>query len=134
MTSFIDTIDAFALMKESRFHKNWQTEDVYNYILTPMGLNQYLLLRDSKGDPISFCTWACPTDLEVEFYQKMQRFPINGFKSKGKNVWIIDFISKKGYTLKGVRFVWNYFNQKNVYDIRWVRLEKLKIGWIKSKG
>jgi len=87
-------------------------------------------MRDHRGYPVAFCTWAFPTDMEIDFYQKMQRFPIGAYKSQGKNAWVIDFIAKKGYTLKGVRFFWKNFNQNNIYNVKWLRIEKMKIGWI----
>ena len=130
MSRYADLGDAFTLMKESHLHKHWNAEDIHQCILTPMDLDQYKIMRDHRGYPVAFCTWAFPTDMEIDFYQKMQRFPIGAYKSQGKNAWVIDFIAKKGYTLKGVRFFWNNFNQNNIYNVKWLRIEKMKIGWI----
>jgi len=130
MSRYADLGDAFTLMKESHLHKHWNAEDIHQCILTPMDLDQYKIMRDHRGYPVAFCTWAFPTDMEIDFYQKMQRFPINAYKSQGKNAWVIDFIAKKGYTLKGVRFFWKNFNQNNIYNVKWLRIEKMKIGWI----
>ena len=95
-----------------------------------MDCDQYKIMRDHRGYPVAFCTWGFPTDDEIRLYQETQRFPVSGYKSQGKNAWVIDFIAKKGYTLKGVRFFWKNFNQNNIFNVKWLRIEKMKIGWI----
>lgn len=130
MSRYADLGDALTLMMDSSLHQHWITEDIHQCILTPMDCDQYKIMRDHRGYPVAFCTWGFPTDDEIKLYQETQRFPISGYKSQGKNAWVIDFIAKKGYTLKGVRFFWKNFNQNNIFNVKWLRIEKMKVGWI----
>jgi len=133
MTSFVDLIDVLILMKGSRFHKDWNAELIHEGILGPMAYGKYKVLRNTEGDAVAFFTWAMPTEKELNDYYRNMDLPNSAYKSEGKDVWIIDFISKKGYTLKSVRFVKKYFCDRNINMIKWFRVEHMRIGWIKSK-
>ena len=61
-----------------------------------------------------------------------QKFPIEGYKSQGKDVWMIDFISKKDYTLKGVKHFRYFFKKKGYQVAFWLRQRNKKLGFVKS--
>ena len=121
-------------MKGSKLHKNWNAEHIQDAILTPMAYSKYTLLRNTEGDAVAFFTWALPTEEEVLDYKTRMIFPNSGYKSEGKDLWIIDFVCKKCYTLKSVRFVKKYFKDRNINKMQWFRIEHMRIGYIKSKG
>ena len=121
------------IMQTSDIHKTWGPEEIDRCIVTPLELSQYSIITENN-EPVVFGTWGFPTESQIEEYLKTQKFPIEGYKSKGKDVWMIDFISKKDYTLKGVKY-FKYLLQNKGYDKAiWFRLRTLKIGWHKLKG
>ena len=121
------------IMQTSDIHKTWGPEEIDRCIVTPLKLSQYSIITENN-EPVVFGTWGFPTESQIEEYLKTQKFPIEGYKSKGKDVWMIDFISKKDYTLKGVKY-FKYLLQNKGYDKAiWFRLRTLKIGWHKLKG
>ena len=97
------------LMKGSRLHKDWNAEYIHEGILAPMAYGKYKVLRNTEGDAVAFFTWAMPTEKELNTIIETWTYLTVLIKVKAKDVWIIDFISKKGYTLKSVRFVKKYF-------------------------
>jgi hemolysin-activating ACP:hemolysin acyltransferase len=128
MSRYADLGDVLFLMQQSSFHKNWNAEQIDRCIYTPMKYGQYGIIRNDKGFPVVFGTWAYPTQEEVNFYLRFKNFPTSGFKSQGKKVWMIDFISKKGYTLKGVKFFRDLFKGQGHYECLWLRMRNNKIG------
>ncbi len=49
-----------------------------------------------------------------------------------KDVWMIDFISKKDYTLKGVKHFRYFFKKKGYQVAFWLRQKNKKLGFVKS--
>ena len=134
MSNVVDLLDIMILMKGSAIHKDWNAEIIYAGILCPMAYGKYKVLRNTEGDAVAFFTWALPTEQEVLDYKNKMDLPNSAYKSEGKDLWIIDFVCKKGYTLKSVRFVKKYFKDRNINKMQWFRIAKKRIGWIQSKG
>ena len=134
MSLYQDLGDALILMQVSPLHSNWGTEQICRCVLTPIDCGQYGIMRDERGFPVVFGTWATPTEDQINEYLHYQEFPIEGYIAKEKSVWMIDFISKKDYTLKGVRYFKKLLREKGFDKCLWLRLNSMKIGWHRVKG
>ena len=95
MSNFVDLLDIIILMKGSAIHKDWNAKIIHEGILCPMAYGKYKVLRNTEGDAVAFFTWALPTEEEVLDYKKRMDLPNSAYKSEGKDLWIIDFVSKK---------------------------------------
>ena len=126
-----DLRDALKIMQTSDIYKTWGPEEIDRCIVTPLELSQYSIITENN-EPVVFGTWGFPTEEQIEEYLKTQRFPIEGYKSQGKNVWMIDFISKKDYTLKGVKHFRYFFKRKGYQVAFWLRQRNKKLGFVKS--
>jgi len=128
-----DLRDALKIMQTSAIHKTWGPEEIDRCIVTPLELSQYSIITENN-EPVVFGTWGFPTEKHIEEYLETQKFPIEGYKSQGKDVWMIDFISKKDYTFKGVRYFKYLLDNKGYNKALWFRVNNLKISWHKWKG
>ena len=131
MSKYEDLRDILILMQYSDLHETWNVEEICRCILVPVMLNQYQVIRN-ENEIVVFGTWGFPDKKQIDEYFKTGVFPHDGYKGKGKDVWMIDFISKKDYTLKGVKH-FRYFFKKKVYQVAfWLRQKNKKLGFVKS--
>ena len=112
-----DYHDAMELVRTSEHHKDWDDDLIMKYIEEPLGIRQYKILRDDDMIPLMFATWA-----------------VNGYKGGGKNIWIVDFIAKKGYTRKGFVALKKAFMRSGYRKAFWFRPETNKLGWHEVTG
>jgi len=129
-----DYHDAMELVRTSEHHMDWNDDLIRRYIEEPLGIRQYKLLRDDDMIPLMFATWAFPSKEQVEEYHKTQYFPKDGYKGGGKDIWIVDFIAKKGYTRKGFVALKKAFMRSGYRKAFWFRPETNKLGWHNLKG
>ena len=87
--------------------------------------NQYQIIR-LEHELVMFGTWGFPNKKQLDEYLETGEFPHGGYQGGGKDVWMIDFISKKDYTLKGVRYFKQYFNEKGYRKVSWLRVRNNK--------
>tara|TARA_R100000234_G_scaffold56764_2_gene34260 strand:- start:5717 stop:6112 length:396 start_codon:yes stop_codon:yes gene_type:complete len=120
--------DIMYLINTSELHKTWRMEEIKRCVMTPMLLDQYKILKDNN-DPVMFVTWGFPNHEQVNTYISTKHFPQEGYDGKGENVWVVDFISKKDYTLKGMKFLKYYFRNQGYKCGYWLRQTKPKIGF-----
>ena len=81
-----------------------------------------------------FATWAFPSDEQVDEYVGTKYFPVDGYKGGGKDVWLVDFIAKKGYTRIGFLVLKRMFMRSGFKKAFWFRPETEKLGWHIVKG
>ena len=128
MNKFKDLQDVLIFMLESPLHRTWRVQEICRCVLLPILLDQYKIIYENKK-PVVFGTWGFPKDKHIEKYLKTLEFPKHGYAGGGKNVWMIDFISKKDYTLKGVRYFKQYINEKGYRKVSWLRVRNNKYSW-----
>jgi len=107
---------------------------IQNYIEKPLGIRQYKIMRDDLHEPVMFATWAFPSDEQVDEYVGTKYFPVDGYKGGGKDVWLVDFIAKKGYTRIGFLVLKRMFMRSGFKKAFWFRPETEKLGWHTVKG
>jgi len=129
-----DYTDAMEMVKQSEFHNWWDDKLIQKYIERPLGIMQYKIIRSVIQEPLVFATWGFPSEKQVEYYVKNSEFPVDAYKGGGKNVWVIDFIAKKGYTRMGFKVLRKAFTRSGYQKAFWFRPEKKKLGWHTWKG
>jgi hemolysin-activating ACP:hemolysin acyltransferase len=125
-----DIEDIIYLIRSSDYHNWWGREYFIDLIKTPYSLGQYAVIR--KGHkPICFATWAFPSEDQVKEYLLDHRFPAEGFYGKGKDPWLIDFISVGGRrnTALGFRKLKSVLSKKGYCQAFWFRTETSKLGF-----
>ena len=125
-----DIEDIIYLIRSSDYHNWYSKEDFTDMIKTPYSLQQYLIVRDGAR-PICFATWAFPSADNIKDYLLDHRFPKDGFYGKGKDPWIIDFISLGGRrnTTIGFRTVKSMLLEKGYKSFFWFRPQTSKLGF-----
>jgi|TARA_R100000700_G_scaffold32094_1_gene39313 hemolysin-activating ACP:hemolysin acyltransferase len=130
MSKFKDLQSVLIFMLDSPLHKTWTVEEICRCILLPILLDQYKIIYE-KGKPVVFGTWGFPKQEHIDKYLKTLKFPRYGYDGGGKNVWMIDFIAEKDYTLKGVRYFKYFFTEKGYNKVSWLRVRNKKLSWHK---
>ena len=131
MSKYEDLRDILILMQYSDLHKTYNLEQICRCILVPVMLNQYQIIR-CQDDAVVFGTWGFPDEKHLDAYLKTGEFPHDGYEADGKDVWMIDFISKRDYTLRGEKH-FRYFFKRKGYEIAfWLRQRNKKLGFVKS--
>ena len=133
MSKYEDLRDILILMQYSDLHKTYNLEQICRCIVVPVMLNQYQIIR-LEHELVMFGTWGFPNKKQLDEYLETGEFPHGGYQGGGKDVWMIDFISKKDYTLKGVRYFKKLLTEKGFDKCLWLRLNSMKIGWHRVKG
>ena len=129
-----DHEDAMHMVEYSEHHKNWSDEMIQKYIEKPLGIRQYKIMKDEFYKPLVFATWGFPTDKQVDEYVGTLHFPVDGYKGGGKDLWLVDFIAKKGYTRIGFLVLKRMFMRSGYKKAFWFRPETEKLGWHMLKG
>ena len=133
ISKYEDLRDILILMQYSNLHKDWNTEDICKCILVPVMLNQYKVVR-KKNELVMFASWAFPTDKQVDEYVRKLSFPHEGYQGDGKDIWLVDFIAKKGYTRIGFLILKKMLTKMGFRKAFWFRPETKKLGWHTWKG
>ena len=129
-----DYRDAIDMVQYSEHHRNWDDKMLQKYIERPLGIMQYKIIRNDIHEPLVFATWGFPTDKQVNSYFGSKYFPVDGYKGGGKDVWLVDFIAKKGYTRIGFLVLKKMFMRSGHRRAFWFRPETEKLGWHIVKG
>jgi hemolysin-activating ACP:hemolysin acyltransferase len=129
-----DYEDALEMVQQSEFHNWWDDNLIQKYIEKPLGIRQYKIMRNDLHEPLVFATWGFPNENQVKSYIKDRYFPVDGYKGGGKDVWVIDFIAKKGYTRMGFLALRKAFARSGYAKAFWFRPEAKKLGWHTWKG
>ena len=129
-----DYEDALEMVQQSEFHNWWDDNLIQKYIEKPLGIRQYKIMRNNLHEPLVFATWGFPNENQVKSYIKDRYFPVDGYKGGGKDVWVIDFIAKKGYTRIGFLALRRIFSRSGYRQAFWLRPAKNKLSWHKWKG
>ena len=133
MSKYQDLRDILILMQYSDLHKDWNTEDICKCILVPVMLNQYKVIR-KKSELLVFATWGFPTQKHIDEYVSRLSFPHDGYKGGGKDIWLVDFMAKKGYTRIGFLILKKMLTKMGFRKAFWFRPETQKLGWHTWKG
>tara|TARA_R100000329_G_scaffold35789_1_gene33632 strand:- start:97 stop:501 length:405 start_codon:yes stop_codon:yes gene_type:complete len=131
MSKYEDLRDILILMQYSDLHKTYNLEQICRCIVVPVMLNQYQVIR-LEHELVMFGTWGFPNKKQLDEYLETGEFPHGGYQGGGKDVWMIDFISKKDYTLKGVKHFRYFFKKKGYQVAFWLRQRNKKLGFVKS--
>ena len=131
MSKYNDLQSVLIFMLESPLHRTWNLQQICRCVVLPILLDQYKVMFENKR-VVMFGTWAFPEQKHINEYLKTYDFPEEGYTGKGKDVWMIDFIAKKDYTLKGVRYFKYYFKEQGYEIAFWLRQRNKKIGFVKS--
>ncbi len=129
-----DYEDALEMVQQSEFHNWWDDNLIQKYIEKPLGIRQYKIMRNELHEPLMFATWGFPSDEQVYDYVGTTYFPTDGYKGGGNDVWLVDFIAKKGYTRKGFLELKRMFMRSGYKKAFWFRPETRKLGWHTVKG
>lgn len=91
-----DLIGALSLMTHSNIHREWSPRAVLNWIIAPMMLKQYVLLRDA-GKAVGFATWAFVDD-EAQVVLRGNTRPLKLSEwNGGEHIWAVDFLAPFGH-------------------------------------
>jgi hemolysin-activating ACP:hemolysin acyltransferase len=129
-----DYEDALEMVRYSEHHRDWDDSMIQEYIEKPLGIRQYKIMRNEFYEPLMFATWGFPNDEQVYDYVGTTYFPTDGYKGGGNDVWLVDFIAKKGYTRKGFLELKRMFMRSGYKKAFWFRPETRKLGWHMLKG
>jgi len=129
-----DYEDALEMVRYSEHHRGWDDSMIQEYIEKPLGIRQYKIMRNEFHEPLVFATWGFPSDEQVYDYVGTTYFPTDGYKGGGNDVWLVDFIAKKGYTRKGFLELKRMFMRSGYKKAFWFRPETRKLGWHMLKG
>ncbi len=129
-----DYEDALEMVRYSEHHRDWDDSMIQEYIEKPLGIRQYKIMRNEFHEPLVFATWGFPNDEQVYDYVGTTYFPADGYKGGGNDVWLVDFIAKKGYTRKGFLELKRMFMRSGYKKAFWFRPETRKLGWHMLKG
>lgn len=80
------------LWMSSPIHRNWSTELLARFTLSPIALNQYMLIeRDNY--PVAYCSWAYfSLQAELDYLMDATYIDPNHWNS-GDRLWFIDWIA-----------------------------------------
>lgn len=129
-----DYEDALEMVDVSEYHKNWSDDMIQKYIEKPLSIRQYRIMKNDLHEPLVFATWGFPNEEQVNQYVETKYFPVDGYKGGGKDVWLVDFIAKKGYTRMGCLFLKRMLMRSGYKKAYWFRPEAEKLGWHMVKG
>ena len=129
-----DYEDALEMVRYSEHHRDWDDSMIQEYIEKPLGIRQYKIMRNEFHEPLVFATWGFPNDEQVYDYVGTTYFPTDGYKGGGNDVWLVDFIAKKGYTRIGFLVLKKMFMRIGYKKAFWFRPETEKLGWHIVKG
>jgi len=129
-----DYKDAMEMVSYSKHHREWDKDMLQKYIEKPLGIRQYKIIRNNYQEPLVFATWGFPSQKQVDEYVASKYFPADGYKGGGSDVWLVDFISKKGYTRIGFLVLKKMFMRSGYKKAFWFRPETEKLGWHMLKG
>ena len=129
-----DYEDALEMVDVSEYHRNWSDDMIQKYIEKPLSIRQYRIMKNDLHEPLVFATWGFPNEEQVNQYVETKYFPVDGYKGGGKDVWLVDFIAKKGYTRMGFLVLKRMFMRSGYKKAFWFRPETEKLGWHMLKG
>ena len=129
-----DYHDAMELVRKSEHHMDWDDDLIRKYIEEPLGIRQYKIIRDESMCPLVFATWGFPSKEQVDSYLKNLEFPVDAYKGDGNDIWIVDFIARKGYTREGFVTLKKAFMRSGYTKVFWFRPATNKLGWHTWKG
>ena len=129
-----DYHDAMDMVEYSEHHRDWDKDMLQKYIEKPLGIRQYKIIRNDHQEPLMFATWGFPSEKQVDEYVESKYFPVDGYKGGGSDVWLVDFIAKKGYTRIGFLVLKKMFMRIGYKKAFWFRPETEKLGWHIVKG
>jgi len=97
--------DGLELFRQSKWHKNYNVEDVYRYLIAPLKYNR-IRLYYQYGKPIGLVTWCW---LSQE----------NGKKFLNNNYYITkdDYVSDTGEELWGIELIAPYGDVRQVVNL-----------------
>ena len=88
--------DILALMNQSRLHKKWYVEDVFNIILPPFENGQCIIVRE-ENKIVGFGTWAYMSNSSLDdFLNGKRKIGPQDFNS-GNNIALVDIIAPYGH-------------------------------------
>lgn len=130
MSKYEDLRDILILMQYSDLHKTYNLEQICRCIVVPVMLNQYQIIR-LEHELVMFGTWGFPNKKQLDEYMKTGEFPHGGYQGGGKDVWLVDFMAKKGYTRIGFLILKKMLTKMGFRKAFWFRPKTQKLGWHK---
>ena len=120
-------VDSLELLKQSKWHKIYNVEDVYRYIIAPIKHNRIrLYYKDSK--PVGLVTWCWLSKengqrfLDSEYYITESDY----VSDVGDELWGIEFIAPYGNAMQIMKLI--HKEHTRVYErtenIHWRRLQE----------
>ena len=122
-----DIKDAIRLYKEQEIWKHMTNNELVDYLIPCIALNQYHIFRyESTGVAYAITNWAFLSDEVQEKFKrtgKLDRFDWDS----GKNVWHIDTINNHNGRINDI-YKWTAFNFLKILpedtEVNWIRLSK----------
>ena len=106
-------VDSLKLFRQSRWHRNYNVEDIFRYIVAPIKYNR-MRIYYSGDEPVGLITW-CWLDKEAG-----QKFLTNEYRITEE-----DYVSDTKAELWGIEFVAPYGNAREL--MRLIRKEHSSI-------
>lgn len=119
------------LLDKSQYHAGWSEREIDELIRVPIDLCQYVIGVDDDESLFFFATFATPEEKHIQEYLLKNRFPPEGFRGKGDELWVIDFICLGGQADVSTAFrcVKNLVLSMGYTQCFWLRTEKRRIGF-----
>jgi|APCry1669192111_1035396.scaffolds.fasta_scaffold00005_2 hemolysin-activating ACP:hemolysin acyltransferase len=91
--------DILSLMSQSRLHKKWYVEDIFNIILPPIESGQCIVVRENDK-VVGFGTWAYMSNASLDaFLNGTRKIGPQDFNN-GHNLVLVDIVSPYGHGTK----------------------------------
>jgi hemolysin-activating ACP:hemolysin acyltransferase len=124
-----------SIMADSDYYKDQEISWLNEYINRPISKGQYIISREKAQ---FFCTYATPTDKQIDDYLENGYIDPNVFDNKGDSLWVIDFIAVpyEENVIRSLRTIKDVLCSQGYRQCFWLRNLKNKIGWheVKSDG
>ena len=92
--------DIVILMMQSKLHRSYFIEDIYNCILPAIDLNQFRIYYKKNGHPIGFVCWAFLTEEKESAYLKAEYSVQQEDWNCGDKLIVTDLIAPIGHVRK----------------------------------
>lgn len=119
------------LLDKSQYHAGWSEREIDELIRVPIDLCQYVIGVNDDESLFFFATFATPEEKHIQEYLLKNRFPPEGFRGNGDELWVIDFICLGGQADVSTAFrcVKNLVLSMGYTQCFWLRTEKRRIGF-----
>lgn len=97
-----DVAAALALFARSAWHSQYVAADVLHWLLPPIALGQYIVVREA-GRPVAYASWAFVDDDAHEALRRDTRWLQWQEWQGGGRIWVVDLIAPYGHVRQVVR-------------------------------